>query len=107
MLEAVQASNAYRASSLDSSRSADEDSGTIGDGLGVVEEGYRLAEHRVVLENLMHSLTLRERNVITLRFEHDLTQAEIGARLGVSQMQVSRILRQSLARLRTIAETRS
>ena len=58
-------------------------------------------------KTLMHSLTLLERNVIALRFEHDLTQAEIGARIGVSQMQISRILRQSLARLRTIAEARS
>jgi len=51
----------------------------------------------------MRSLTLRERNVIRLRFDHDLTQAEIGARIGASQMQVSRMLRQSLTRLRTIA----
>ena len=45
----------------------------------------------------MRSLTLRERNVIRLRFEHDLTQAEIGAHIGVSQVQVSRILRHSVA----------
>jgi RNA polymerase sigma-B factor len=43
--------------------------------------------------------------VLRLRFEHDLTQAEIGERIGVSQMQVSRIIRQSLNRLRTVART--
>jgi RNA polymerase sigma-B factor len=48
----------------------------------------------------------REREVLRLRFEQDLTQAEIGELIGVSQMQVSRIIRQSLTRLRGIAEPR-
>ena len=48
-------------------------------------------------------MTPREREVLRLRFEEDLTQAEIGERIGVSQMQVSRIIRQSLSRLRTVA----
>jgi len=67
--------------------------------------GVSLRWYRVMLGDaeLMRSLTLRERNVIRLRFDHDLTQAEIGARIGGSQMQVSRMLRQSLTRLRTIA----
>jgi len=54
----------------------------------------------------MRSLTPRQREAIRLRFEQDLTQAEIGERIGVSQMQVSRILRQSLTRLRTIVQAR-
>jgi RNA polymerase sigma-B factor len=44
--------------------------------------------------------------VLRLRFEHDLTQAEIGRELGVSQMQVSRIIRQALEQLRLVAEER-
>ena len=48
----------------------------------------------------MQSVTPREREVLRLRFEEDLTQAEIGERIGVSQMQVSRLIRQSVARLR-------
>jgi RNA polymerase sigma-B factor len=51
----------------------------------------------------MRSLTPRQREAIRLRFEQDLTQAEIGERIGVSQMQVSRILRQPIARLRALA----
>jgi RNA polymerase sigma-B factor len=51
----------------------------------------------------MRSLTQREREVIRLRFEADLTQAQIGEIIGVSQMQVSRVLRQAIARLRVLA----
>jgi hypothetical protein len=51
----------------------------------------------------MGSLTPREREVVWLRFEEDLTQAAIGGRIGVSRMQVSRVLRQAIARLRTLA----
>ena len=51
----------------------------------------------------MGGLTPREREVVRLRFEEDLTQAAIGERIGVSQMQVSRVLRQAVTRLRTLA----
>jgi RNA polymerase sigma-B factor len=54
----------------------------------------------------MRSITPREREVLHLRFAEDLTQAEIGERIGVSQMQVSRIIRQSVARLRAYATAR-
>ena len=52
----------------------------------------------------MRVLTEREREVLRLRFEEDLTQSEIGVRVGVSQMHVSRLIRQSVARLREVAE---
>jgi RNA polymerase sigma-B factor len=55
------------------------------------------------LHALVPSLTPREREVVRLRFEEDLTQAAIGERIGMSQMQVSRVLRQAIARLRTLA----
>lgn len=48
-------------------------------------------------------LTTREREILRMRFEQDLTQAQIGGAVGVSQMQVSRILRHTLARLHTHA----
>jgi RNA polymerase sigma-B factor len=106
VLEAMQASSAYRATSLDMPRpSGDDDPGaTLGDTVGMAEEGYGRAEQRVMLAHLMRSLTVRERQVVTLRFEHDLTQAAIGERIGVSQMQVSRVLRQALAKLRALAQ---
>jgi RNA polymerase sigma-B factor len=109
VLEAMQASNAYRTTSLaaPSPGADDEAAMTLGDRIGCVEDGFHRAEQRALLSELMRSLTLRERNVIRMRFEQDLTQAEIGERIGVSQMQVSRILRQALSRLRTMAEPRS
>ena len=56
---------------------------------------------------MMRSLTRTERAVVRLRFEQDLTQSEIGARLGISQMQVSRVLRRSITKLRTAGGRRA
>jgi RNA polymerase sigma-B factor len=104
VLEALEASGAYRATSLEAPRGGEDDAGdTLGDTLGMEEEGFALAEHRATIAHLMRSLSAREREVLRLRFEEDLTQGEIGERIGVSQMQVSRIIRQSLGRLRSFA----
>jgi RNA polymerase sigma factor (sigma-70 family) len=48
----------------------------------------------------------RERRILYLRFGEDLTQAEIARRIGVSQMQVSRLLRKSVQRLRDLTQER-
>jgi RNA polymerase sigma-B factor len=72
--------------------------------MGRDEHGFGLAEDRATLHQLLGRVTAREREVLRLRFEEDLTQAEIGERIGVSQMQVSRIIRQSLSRLRAAAQ---
>jgi RNA polymerase sigma-B factor len=104
VLEALEAAGAYRATSFDAPRSSDEEGGdSLADAFGDEESGFGLAEDRATLERLMAAITPREREVLRLRFVEDLTQAEIGARIGVSQMQVSRLIRQSLARLRTAA----
>jgi RNA polymerase sigma-B factor len=103
VLEALQAAGAYRAVSLDAPRSsAGEDSAgeSVGDTIGVQEGGFERAEERATLGPMFARITERERLVLTLRFAEDLTQAEIGERIGVSQMQVSRLIRQALARLR-------
>ena len=107
VLEALEASGAYKATSLESPRGSEDESGdTLGDTLGTEEHGFALAEDRATIEHLMRSITPREREVLHLRFAEDLTQAEIGERIGVSQMQVSRIIRQSVARLRAYATAR-
>ncbi|HEX2016918.1 MAG TPA: SigB/SigF/SigG family RNA polymerase sigma factor [Solirubrobacteraceae bacterium] len=106
VLEALEAAGAYRATSLDSPRGAAEEDGgdTLADSFGTEEGGFDLAEHRATLGPLLESISPRERTVLELRFGEDLTQAEIGARIGVSQMQVSRLIRQALARLRDAAQ---
>ena len=103
VLEAREAAAAYRAVSLDRPRDEEEDSG-IADSVGAEDPGFGLAEDAATVQRLMRVLTDREREVLRLRFEEDLTQSEIGARVGVSQMHVSRLIRQSVARLRDVAE---
>jgi RNA polymerase sigma-B factor len=108
VLEAMEASAAYRATSLSLPRGDDEEAGeTLGDTVGVAEEGFGRAEDRATLARLLQTVSPREREVLRLRFEEDMTQAEIGELIGVSQMQVSRIIRQSISRLRTVAEARN
>jgi RNA polymerase sigma-B factor len=105
VLDALQAGGAYRAVSFDAPRAAgDDDVATIADSVGVQEHGFDRAEERATLQTLMSTVTPRERDVLRMRFEQDLTQAEIGAVIGVSQMQVSRIIRQAIARLRAAAD---
>ena len=107
VLEALEASGAYRATSLSTPRGNEDEAGeTLGDTVGTAEDGFGLAEDRATLDRLLQSVSPRERDVLRLRFEEDLTQAEIGALIGVSQMQVSRIIRQSVARLRAYATAR-
>jgi RNA polymerase sigma-B factor len=107
VLEALEASAAYRTTSLSLPRSNEDEAGeTLGDTVGTSEEGFGLAEDRATLDRLLQAVSEREREVLRLRFEQDLTQAEIGELIGVSQMQVSRIIRQSLTRLRGIADLR-
>ena len=100
VLEAREAATAYRAESLDHPVGGDQDASPVVETLGAQEPGYRQAEHSATLEAMMGSLSDREREVLRLRFAEDLTQSEIGQRVGLSQMHISRLLRQALTRLR-------
>jgi RNA polymerase sigma-B factor len=95
-LDAQPAGGSYRALSFDARGMASA--------LGVEEDGFERAEDRATLQALMDLLPPREREILRLRFEEDMTQAEIGAVIGVSQMQVSRIIHSTLERLRVCAE---
>jgi RNA polymerase sigma-B factor len=107
VLEAREAAAAYRAVSLDRPRTDEDAEGdSYAESVGEDDPGYRRAEASATVERLMRALSAREREVLRLRFAEDLTQAEIGARVGVSQMHVSRLIRQSIARLREEAERR-
>jgi RNA polymerase sigma-B factor len=107
VLEALQAGGAYRAVSFEAPRGGEggeEDPTTLAESIGIDEEGFDRAEERATLAQLLASISPREREVLRMRFEEDMTQAEIGAVIGVSQMQVSRVIRQALARLRAAAD---
>jgi RNA polymerase sigma-B factor len=104
VMEAREAASAYRAVSLDRPRDDDDGAEPLGVVVGVEDPGFGLAEDAATVGRLMHVLSEREREVLRLRFAEDLTQAEIGERVGVSQMHVSRIIRQAVARLREAAE---
>jgi RNA polymerase sigma-B factor len=100
VLEALQAQQGMRAASLDAPRGSGEDSdATLADAHGVADPELARAEHRATLDRLFERLDERERRVLRLRFEEDLTQEQIGQMVGVSQMQVSRIIRGAVAKL--------
>jgi RNA polymerase sigma-B factor len=100
VLEAMEAATAYEAASLDAPRpGGDDGEWTYLDSLASEDGGYERVEIGATLRGAMEALPTRERVILMLRFEHDLTQAEIAERVGVSQMHVSRLLRRSLDRL--------
>jgi RNA polymerase sigma-B factor len=101
ILEAQRARVGRSASSLQAPSGADLGR-ALEDEYGREDDGYHRAESRALLERLMTLLPARDRDVIRLRFGADMTQAEIGAALGVSQMQVSRLLRRAIDRLSEI-----
>jgi RNA polymerase sigma-B factor len=101
VLLAMEAATAYEATSLDAPRGAsdDDDDWSYGASLPSEERGYELVEISEVLRGTITALPDRERLILRLRFQEDLTQAEIAERVGISQMHVSRLLRRSLDRL--------
>jgi RNA polymerase sigma-B factor len=108
VLEAMEASSAYDAISLEEQRGSERDSQepTYADSLGMEEERYELVEYGATIAPTMKALSERERLILHLRFVEDLTQSEIADRIGVSQMHVSRLIRRALARLRAVARER-
>jgi RNA polymerase sigma-B factor len=104
VLEALDVAGTYDALSLDAPSAAGVPDQTLGDTLPQVDGGYELVEYASVVSQTISALTDNEREVLALRFGADLTQTEIAERVGVSQMQVSRLLRRTMERLRTVAD---
>jgi RNA polymerase sigma-B factor len=100
VLEAQQAAASYEAASLDTPTTRDDDdAASLIDLLGGEDSAYELVEDRDEIASAWQTLPEMERSVLELRFVHDLTQREIGERIGHSQMHVSRLLRRALSRL--------
>jgi RNA polymerase sigma-B factor len=102
VIEAMEARLAYRVESLDAPVEPG-DAREQWHAAGAVDAGFDTAEQSALLSRALKALPERERTLVRLRFEEDMSQTEIGRRLGISQMHVSRLLRRALARMEAIA----
>jgi RNA polymerase sigma-B factor len=99
VLEARQTATARHALSLDAPRPIGDEPDELGRDVPVDEVGFEAAEDSVVLRSLLATLPERDRLVLQLRFQEDLTQTQISLRVGLSQMQVSRLIHSAFDRL--------
>ncbi|TFV73941.1 RNA polymerase sigma factor SigF [Blastococcus sp. CT_GayMR19] len=100
VLEGLAVANAYRSSSLDERLSGEDDSPTLAATLGEEDAALEGVEYRESLQPLLATIPARERRILILRFFGNMTQSQIAADIGISQMHVSRLLSQTLAKLR-------
>jgi RNA polymerase sigma-B factor len=101
VLEAMDAASAYSPMSLDSPQpgAEDDEDGALVQTIGGEDPNFWLADRRPTVSVALRSLAAREREILRLRFNEDLTQTEIARRIGISQMHVSRLLRRALDQL--------
>ncbi|MCH6162541.1 RNA polymerase sigma factor SigF [Streptomyces marispadix] len=100
IVEGQVAANGYNSSSLDATVNDEEGEASLADVLGERDEAMDLVEDFQALKPLLAELSERDRKIIELRFGEELTQAQIGEQLGLSQMHVSRLLSRALTGLR-------
>jgi RNA polymerase sigma-B factor len=104
ILDGLAACRARDGTSFDRANQIETDEGpALRDTVGSEDAGYSHAEDAATVLHLMRVLTAREKRVLLLRFGADLTQAEVGEIVGCTQMHVSRIQRDALAKLRIVA----
>jgi RNA polymerase sigma-B factor len=101
VLEGLEASEAYRSSSLDEMLSSEQGSATVGELVGAADAELDRVDFRQALRPVLAELAERERTIVLLRFFGNMTQTQIADRVGISQMHVSRLLAQTLDRLRS------
>lgn len=105
VLDALETAAAHHSASLDAPRDElDGESGTLADAFGDEDERFELIDASLTITSAASQLSPRERRVLALRFVQDLTQTQIAEEIGVSQMQVSRILRRALERLQQLTQ---
>jgi RNA polymerase sigma-B factor len=107
IMDGLAACRARDSASFDRTSELETDDGpALRDIVGSEDAGYSHAEDAATVMHLMRVLTAREKRVLLLRFGADLTQAEVGEIVGCTQMHVSRIQRDALARLSIVARAR-
>lgn len=99
VLEAMESSSAYSSVPLEGGGGDDDEAPSIIDHYGTEDAELAASDDRMVLEQAIHDFSPREQEVVRLRFEEGLTQVEIAQHLGISQVQVSRLLRRTLKRI--------
>ncbi|MDQ0306180.1 RNA polymerase sigma-B factor [Kitasatospora herbaricolor] len=100
VIEGLKAAEAYSTHSLDMAGGEEDAEGSIAARFAVEEKGFEAVLDLESLKPLVAALPERERSILAMRFGAEMTQSQIGERLGVSQMHVSRILNRTLSRLR-------
>jgi RNA polymerase sigma-B factor len=107
VLDALETGRAHHATSLDApTDDGESEGGSIVDTIGAEDPRLCSADTRVSVGSAASQLSDREREVLALRYVHDMTQTQIAEQVGVSQMQISRILRRSIARLGELTGSR-
>jgi RNA polymerase sigma-B factor len=105
VLDGLETAGAHHSTSLDAPRDDVEgESTTLAEAFGEEDKRYEFVDASVTISAAARELSARERRVLVLRFVQDMTQTQIADEIGVSQMQVSRILRRALARLGEITQ---
>lgn len=100
ILEAMESSGAYTSVSLEAGGSSEDDEApALIDRLGSVDEDLDASDDRMVIDDAIRDFSPREQEIVRMRFIDGLTQVEIAKRLGVSQVQVSRLLRRTLRKI--------
>lgn len=103
-LDALEAYHARHASPLERGGEGEEDGpASPATTIGVEDEGLERAEYMSVIARGVGALSGEDRRLLHLRFEEDLTQSEIAKRIGTSQMQVSRLLRAAIEKIRRVS----
>jgi RNA polymerase sigma-B factor len=99
VVDALDSAQAYSTRSLDAPFDGDADE-SLGDRLGIEEPGFEGVESGTLVGVGLGALDARERRIVQLRFFEEMTQSQIAAELGISQMHVSRLLRKALGEMR-------
>jgi RNA polymerase sigma-B factor len=104
VIEGIESSNAYATLSLDAGDHQEDGPLSLLDTMGVEDIGLEHVELRESIRPLLEELPPREKNILMLRFFRNMTQSQIAAEVGVSQMHVSRLLSRTLDHLRSTLE---
>ena len=107
IIEGLESSNAYSTLSLDASDDSDDGSSSMLDAIGIDDAGLEHVEIRESIKPLLDQLDPRAKRILLLRFFKNMTQSQIAAEIGVSQMHVSRLLTRTLDSLRASLEEES